>query len=188
MVTSRPNYRLTWMAEALRKAGLHVVERPGWRSRGHGDVKDIRLIMCHHTAEAIDEDNDPEVIILEHGRPGLVGPLANLGLGQDGTWYCVAAGLAWHAGTGSWPGVPSGNAHSIGIEAENNGIGEKWPEVQLESFAKGCAALCRYLGKSEAAVIGHKEWAPKRKIDPNFDMNDFRKHVAEHLHAPVRIR
>ena len=38
-----------WIADVLRAEGLRLVEYPGWRIRGHGDFKDIRGVMVHHT-------------------------------------------------------------------------------------------------------------------------------------------
>ena len=180
-------YSLTWLPDVLRKAGLKVVEIDGWKTRGHGDMGKVFGAMCHHTAECKDDDLEPALKTITHGRKGmkgakdLLGPLANLGLGQDGTWYMIAAGKAWHAGPGEWQGVTDGNYHFLGIEAENDGIGEVWPEVQADSFARGCAIIAKYCGFGSQMVVGHKEWAPKRKIDPNFDMAVFRKRVKGYL-------
>jgi len=38
-----------WIADALRAEGANLVEYPGWQNRGHGDFKDIRGVMVHHT-------------------------------------------------------------------------------------------------------------------------------------------
>ena len=38
-----------WLADVLRAEGVRLVEYPGWRDRGHGDFKDIRGVMVHHT-------------------------------------------------------------------------------------------------------------------------------------------
>ena len=38
-----------WLADVLRGEGIDLVEYPGWRTRGHGDFKDIRGVMVHHT-------------------------------------------------------------------------------------------------------------------------------------------
>lgn len=69
----------------------------------------------------------------------------------------VAVGVAWHAGQGSWPGLPTNNAnfHTIGIEAENNGT-EGWSAAQYWAYVKCCAAICRKLGYGADRVIGHK--------------------------------
>lgn len=174
-------YRLINIAGILRKAGLSVIEQPGWKTRGHGDMGAVRGVICHHTAECRDADTEPALHVITHGRPGLSGPLCNLGLGQAGDYYIIAAGRAYHAGKGAWQGQTSGNSHFIGIEAENDGIGEPWPEKQMDAYARGCAALAIAYGFHVSMVIGHKEWAtPKgRKSDPSFDMAAFRRRVTD---------
>ena len=171
------NYSLTWLPPVLRAAGLEVIEQPGWQTRGHGDMDNVLGVICHHTAEAISASVVPNLKTLTDGRPGLAGPLCNLGLDQDGKFYMVAAGLAWHAGVGRWKGITGGNRHFIGVEAKNNGIGEHWPDIQKIAYAKGSAAMALHCHFKSNMVIGHKEWAPKRKIDPSFDMVEFRKMV-----------
>ncbi len=178
-------YSLTWLPSVLRKAGLKVVELDGWKTRGRGDVGPIKFVLCHHTATQ-QPGNAPSLWIVRDGRPDVSGPLSQLVLGRDGTFYVVAAGKANHAGKGSWNKMEDvGNTNSIGIEAENNGLsqidpekGEPWPKAQMEAYAKGVAAILRHLGLSAFECVGHKEYAPKRKIDPSFDMAAFRKRVA----------
>ena len=117
------------------------------------------------------------------------GPLAHLVLGRDGTYYVVAAGKANHAGIGVWNKMQDvGNSRSIGIEAENNGLsqiapsrGEPWPERQMVAYAKGVAAILGHLKLGVDRCVAHKEYAPKRKIDPSFSMWEFRRRVAKFL-------
>jgi N-acetylmuramoyl-L-alanine amidase len=183
-------YALTWLPKALRDAGLTVVEVDGWQSRGHGDMGPVKFVICHHTAEPIDSNTMPSMSILINGRPDLKGPLCNLALGQDGIFYMVAAGKAWHAGAGLWRGLSDGNGAAIGIEAENNGRGEPWPEIQMAAYAMGCAAILKYIKAPPDMVCGHKEYAlPKgRKPDPSFDMNLFRQRVSKVMAAkPTQI-
>lgn len=175
--------RLKDLPKVLRDAGLTVVEIDGWQTRGHGDMGEIKGALLHHTAEKMDDDVKPALKVLTDGRPAgpgvkaLLGPLANVGLGQDGVFYMIAAGLAWHAGPGMWKGVTTGNSSFIGVEAENDGIGEAWPTKQLECMGRGSAAMAKFYGFTADMVSGHKEYAlpPGRKIDPNFDMPSFRK-------------
>lgn len=168
---------LTDLADVLRAAGLKVQEVSGWRTRGHGTMVDVQAIICHHTAGA-KTGNYPSLGVVRDGRPGLDGPLAQLGVARDGTWLVIAAGLCWHAGVvfESW----QGNSHAIGIEAEGTGV-DPWPAVQYDSYAAGVRALANHYGVPVARVLGHKEVAkPKgRKSDPNFDMSDFRTEVAK---------
>jgi hypothetical protein len=95
-------------------------------------------------------------------------------------WWVVAAGYCNHAGAGGWKGL-SGNGSVIGVEAENDGIGEPWPQVQLDSYTRGVAAVCEHKDWPAGMVCGHKEWTPQ-KIDPaGVDMDWFRSEVARHL-------
>lgn len=182
---------LTDLADAARKSGLKVIELNGWRSRGHGELVAVRTIVVHHTAtSAAVPGNYPSLGIVRDGRKDLAGPLANLGLGRDGTVYVIAAGLAWHAGEVRERDY--GNAYSIGIEAEHNGVG-KWTTKQYDAYVRLCAALVKHYGLSVSDVRGHKEvCAPVgRKVDPNFDMGPFRAEVARALapkRRPVEVR
>ncbi|HYI48584.1 MAG TPA: N-acetylmuramoyl-L-alanine amidase [Allosphingosinicella sp.] len=170
-------FSLTWLAQILKDAGLKVAEQPGWQSRGRGPMGTVRGVICHHTAGP-KSGIMPSLKVVTDGRPGLDGPLAQLGLGRDGTWFVIAAGRANHAGTGAWKGITAGNTSFIGIEAENQGIpADPWPAVQVDAYKRGVAAILKKLGAPVEMCIGHKEWAPRRKIDPSFDMNAFRDGV-----------
>jgi peptidoglycan hydrolase-like protein with peptidoglycan-binding domain len=178
------NYSLIWLPDVLMKAGLKVALVPGWESRGHGDVGIIHGVICHHTATD-SGGNMPTLRTLIHGREDLAGPLSQLGLGRDGTYYIVAAGRCYHAGAGSWQGLTDGNRNFIGIEAENTGLpnDSPWPAVQMEAYHRGVAAILRHVGKGAQFCAAHKEYAlPKhRKSDPDFDMVPFRSAVADIL-------
>lgn len=187
-------FSLLWLPQVLRAWGLTVIESPGWETRGHGDMGKIQGILCHHTCGAL-HGNLPSLQVLIDGRPDLPGPLSQLGLGRDGTYDVVCAGKGWHAGTGNWQGIVDGNAHLIGIEAENIGTSDKngnplepWPAVQLDAYKRGCAAILKHIGAAALMCAGHKEYAlPKgRKDDPNFDMVKFRADVSVIMATPVK--
>jgi hypothetical protein len=124
----------------------------------------------------------PTLNMLIKGRSDLPGPLSQLGLGRDGTFYVIASGRCNHAGKGSWQGITTGNTSFIGIEAENSGLknDSPWPEAQMDAYRRGVAAILEHIGQPADFCAGHKEYAlPKgRKDDPSFNMNDFRKGVA----------
>lgn len=166
-------YSLTWLPAVLRAYGLTVVEQPDWKTRGHGDVGTIKGVVAHHTAGPL-KGNAPSLSVVTNGRPDLPGPLAQLVLGRDGTFYVVAAGLCYHAGppTKSTPASLKewcGNRSTIGIEAENSGLknDNPWPAVQIAAYQKGCAAILLHIHQPAAHCIGHFEWAPERKGDPS---------------------
>lgn len=175
------------LADVLRAALGEdmVIERPGWRSRGY-EMGDVRGVLCHHTAGPA-SGNAPSLGVVENGRPGLPGPLAQFLLARDGKWYVIASGGANHAGLGGPAfggavGRDNGNAHLLGVEAENTGTGERWPDVQLRSYIRGVAAILKDAGLDASRALGHKEWAPTRKIDPaGIDMNWFRDEVAAEM-------
>lgn len=177
-------FSLLWLPQVLRDAGLTVVEVPGWKNRGHGDEGKVLGVLCHHTCGPLHGDL-PDLNVLVDGRPDLGGPLCNLGLGRNGTYYMIAAGKAWHAGAGLWQGVRDGNAHFIGIEAENTGEtkgarADTWPAVQMDAYRRGVAAILKHIGAASIMCAGHKEYALPhgRKDDPDFDMEKFRADVA----------
>lgn len=184
----------TWLEDALRPAlGDRLKTLPGWQNSGHGDFKDIRGIMVHHTGNSRESAQS-----IRNGRPDLDGPLANLHIGPDGTVTIVAVGVCWHAGRGSYPWLPTNNAnwHMIGIECAWPTIhpggsydkNERWPDAQIISMRDTCAALALRLGVDAERVIGHKEYAGiQGKWDPgNVDMNWFRSEVAKDMRGDFR--
>lgn len=165
----------------LRKWGLKVQEKPGWRNRGRPYNFYPRAIICHHTASGAQSGNFASESVVTSGRSDLPGPLCQFLLGRDGTVKIIAAGYANHAGYGGpRAGIPEnqGNTYSVGIEAENNGLGEPWSKTQINAYYRLCAALMVWLGiKDVEKVFGHKEWT-YRKIDPaGINMDFFRKQV-----------
>lgn len=178
-----------WLEEVLRPAlGGRLKTLPGWQNSGHGDFKDIRGIMVHHTGNSRESAQS-----IRDGRPDLPGPLSNLHIAPNGDVTIVAVGVCWHAGRGSYPWLPTDNAnqHMIGIECAwptvTNGKydpNERWPDAQIISMRDTCAALAVKLGHPATRVIGHKEWAgaSQGKWDPgNIDMGWFRGEVAKDM-------
>ncbi len=179
------NFRLTWLAQVLRQAGLVVIEEPGWQTRGHGDMGDVRGVLLHHTAGPLHGDA-PSLPIVIHGLPDLEGPLSQLFLSRTGAWHVVAAGKAWHAGV--WHGLVDGNSHLVGVEAENTGLpNDPWPAAQMDSYERGVAAILRHVKAGAEWAAGHKEYAtpPGRKSDPSFDMAAFREKIRARLSQPM---
>ena len=175
---------LTDLAAACRKSGLKVIEVSGWKTRTTvrgGLSGKPRGILVHHTAtSAKAKGNYPTLGIVKNGRSDLRGPLAQLGLGRDGTVYVIAAGKASHSG--KVDRTANSNPYCIGIEAEHSGKGS-WPAVQYRAYVRLCAALSRHYGIPVSAIRGHKEAAvPRgRKPDPNFSMTQFRRDVTAAL-------
>ncbi|EFI32162.1 hypothetical protein TBAG_02331 [Mycobacterium tuberculosis 94_M4241A] len=150
----------------------------GWRERGHGDFRDIRGVMWHHTGNSRETAKS-----IARGRPDLPGPLANLHIAHSGVVTIVAVGVCWHAGRGSYPWLPTDNAnwHMIGVECAwptirrdgSYDAGERWPDAQIVSMRDVAAALTLKLGYGPERNIGHKEyagaaqgkWGPGKPVD-----------------------
>lgn len=186
-------FKLTWLPTVLKNAGLKVAEVDGWPNRGRSEMGTVKGVMCHHTATHDPQKrNIPTLNVLINGHGDLPGPLCQLGLGRDGTFFVIAAGRGNHAGSGEWQGIEAGNSSFIGIEAENGGPKRKdkngntipadaWPAVQLDAYRRGVAAILTHIGQPAIMCCGHKEYArPEgRKNDPHaVDMDDFRSEVS----------
>src|SRR5918995_462029 len=153
-----------WLADVLRaEGGVDVVEYPGWRGRGHGDFKDIRGVMVHHTGS-----DTASAASIANGRPDLAGPLSQLHIARDGTVTVVAVGVAWHAGVGMYPWLPTnmGNWHLIGIECANSGTSpsaphrRNWPDAQYLALVRCCAAINRRLGRTSPRCVRRGRRSP----------------------------
>lgn len=182
-------FSLTWLPGVLKEAGLKVAEVPGWVDRGRREMGHVDGVICHHTATTA-PGNMPTLRTLIDGRSDLPGPLSQLGLARDGTFYVIAAGRCNHAGAGDgvWASV-NGNSHFIGIEAENSGKkADPWPDVQKDAYARGVAAILKHVGAPSQRCIAHREYAPSRKPDVNFDMNEFRTRVAAIMAGTAIVR
>jgi hypothetical protein len=174
---------LTQLAKVARRTGYPVVEVPGWKTRGRpGEMLGVETVTAHHTANGGAKGNYPSLRVVRDGRKGLPGPLAQYGLGVDGTIYVIAAGRCNHAGVSLKTAYT--NPYAIGIEAEAVGVpgtASDWPPKQMDSYARLCRALYEEFKNVQIDDIrGHKETcSPRgRKSDPSFSMPNFRAKVA----------
>lgn len=185
-----------WLEDVLRPAlGSKLKTLPDWQNYGHGDYGPIWGVMVHHTGNA-----NADAMSIRNGRPDLEGPLSNLHIAQDGTVTIVAAGVCWHAGMGSYPGIPTNGANQvvIGIECawpRDTSITpatqtrERWPDAEIISMRDTVAAILTKLGYNSSRVIGHKEWAgaAQGKWDPgNINMNWFRAEVGKAMRGEFK--
>jgi len=167
------------LVAALAPLGLDL---RNYRVAGLGPLEP-RAVLWHHTGSAAGSGDLPSLGIVLNGRPWagpngetyLPGPLANVLIGRAGTVAVITDGKANHAGAGAWPGL-SGSQVMIGVEVENDGIGEAWTPGLLAICARVAVQLGKVFGIPPTSQIGHKEWAqpPGRKTDPSFDMGAFR--------------
>lgn len=185
--------RLDWLADALTDAGLTVQPFAGWETRGRSTRYDPRIIVDHHTAGPL-RGSAPSLGVCVNGRPDVPGPLCNLLTGRDGVVHVIAAGRSNNAGPGGAPQWgATHNRHTIGHEVEHTGnlATEPLNGRQLETIAAVDAVICARLGWEAGRCIGHREWAPGRKIDPVWSQTAHRARVAaligeQHVSKTVR--
>lgn len=181
----------------LRAEGIDVFEHSGWKTHNRDAATGktfgpVHGVLIHHTAG----HNDKEICY--NGRSDLPGPLCHSWLGKTAGLWMIGNGRANHAGLVDGDVIAAliaeqsplphddfadtdGNDLLYGLECENLGDGkDPWPTEQYHTAVLWAAALCRKHGWSEKSVAGHKEVQPG-KIDPTFDMDDFRQAVKVQL-------
>lgn len=139
----------------LYKDGVPVNYRP---SPNHGKEITPTLIVIHYTG---DNSEEGAISWLTSPRSGVS---AHLVVGKDGkvTQLLPFNWAAWHAGKSEYEGRPYVNNFSIGIE--NVGVGDDWPDEQIEANRAIIEAL--YAAYPIENVVGHEDVAPGRKPDP----------------------
>lgn len=165
---------LTELATWLKQAGLHVVEYQGWqtRARGSGGYAHHPLcVMWHHTASPPSWDGQKDADYIAEGDPD--SPISNIYIERSGVVWIIAAGATNTNGKGksitfSRGTVPSDsmNTHAVGIEMGNDGLGERWPKVQVDAAFIVSNTVNARLGNKPSDVATHQFYAPDRKIDP----------------------
>lgn len=164
-----------WMADEYRKAGLKVVEIEGWKNRGRpastGNFDPRGQKTNHHTGTRTSASNRmPTLRTLIQGRPDLPGPLAQKGIGYDGTVYVIAAGRANHAGRVGKRGVPGmpygadGNALALGDEVDTNGT-QTMPKAQRDALAKVNAVDLKHFNRGIDYLHRHQDISGTGKWD-----------------------
>lgn len=164
---------LTSMADILRAAGCSVVEYSGWttRARSSGGYEPGRplCVMWHHTASSTSAQNDANYMC--NGSPDR--PLCNIMIARDGAVWVLAAGATNTNGKGKSVGFSRGtvpadsmNSYAVGMEICNNGVGELYPQAQIDAAFKASNAINAHVGNRPDDVCTHNFYAPDRKIDP----------------------
>lgn len=136
---------------------------PNIEERRSGLVPD--MILLHYTgmdsaAKAIDWLSRPESRVSAHYVIDVDGRITQL---------VAEAQRAWHAGRSEWQGETDINSLSIGIEIQNPGHEDGYPDFPHPQM-QAVAALCRDIGSRRCIppgrVLAHSDVAPARKIDP----------------------
>lgn len=163
---------------SLNSAGLHVVEQPGWRTRGNrwkinGKPEGV---MQHHTAPP-----NPYPIKKLYG----VRIKANMATHENGTLYLIAyKACNYSSGRGMKSvltenvrksiapthnarkrGLKSGNRHFWNYENSHPGDGSSIPQIQLDTIIESTRIVLNHFELDPEQVISHAEWT-RRKIDP----------------------
>jgi N-acetylmuramoyl-L-alanine amidase len=127
-------------------------------SPNHGGEMEPRLIVIHYTG---DDSCEGAVSWLCARQSGVS---AHLVIDKDGTVYQLLRFnvKAWHAGKSDYNGEPNVNSFSVGIECV--GVGDYWPDEQVEAIRAVVAALFKAYPMTD--VVGHQDVAPGRKPDP----------------------
>jgi peptidoglycan hydrolase-like protein with peptidoglycan-binding domain len=160
----------------LTKYGVRFGTHPGWelRSRSSGGFESVMAIGTHHTASGANPGN--QMTYMWNNAPDR--PIGNIFIARDGLVTLGAAGASNTQGRGgpirtSKGTIPKdrGNMYFVSIEGANTGLGQEWPEAQMQSLVLVCAALCEQFGLDPMTdVLSHWEWVlpsqPSRKVDP----------------------
>jgi hypothetical protein len=172
------------------------------RDPAHGTWGPVYGCGTHHTGDDAPDTADRKVI--SEGRSDLAGPLAQLGLNDDGVLDIHSIGRANHFGGGDpdvlravinesygdYPphtnehqgsaGSVDGNPHFYGMEVYYSG-GKPMSEKAYNTMIRVWAAICDFHQWSAKSVIGHNEWSDW-KIDPGHeDMKLIRRDVQQLL-------
>lgn len=175
------------LVKVLSDAGLNV-NTSYYRTPARGSFNPVGVIW-HHTAGG---DNAPSLRLLRDGRPGVPGPLCQIGIRKSGECYVITNGRANHAGSGSGHVLnevraniaPSGNAYSRGLSDTTNGNGyfygievvnlgngsDPYPDAQLDALVRCATAICQAQGWHYNRNIHHREWS-RRKPDMSWPGN-----------------
>lgn len=144
------------VVDALHPSANFEPRQPGYRSD---------LLLLHYTGmqsvdKAIDWLARPEskvschYVVAEDGRV---------------TQMVAESMRAWHAGRSCWQGVSDINSCSIGIEIQNPGHADGYPDFaprQMSAVIALAADIVKRNRIGAARVLAHSDVAPERKIDP----------------------
>lgn len=168
---------LTELAAVIRAAGCVTVEYAGWTTRANGsggfDGGRPWGVMWHHTASATSPEADAAYIVAGSD----IAPISNLMVDRAGMVWVLAAGCTNTNGSGGpWTFTRGGvapdcmNAAAVSIEICNSGVGEPYPQAQIDATFAASVAITTALGVDPADVCTHAAWTfaagSYRKIDP----------------------
>ncbi|WP_421941684.1 N-acetylmuramoyl-L-alanine amidase [Pedobacter sp.] len=134
-----------------------------WVGSVNFGIRKPNFVIIHHTAQ----DSLAQTIKTFHSTKA--GTSAHYVISRDGKVVQMVNDYlrSNHAGVSKWGKDTDLNSSSIGIELDNNGTTDPWPDAQINSLLKLLATLKKNYNIPAANFIGHSDIAPKRKPDPN---------------------
>lgn len=206
--TPQPTTALT---DYLDEVHANYVEEGDWANRVRAGPWMPVGVMIHHTASAANSGDVPFLEILrdkgeKDSKDGhlIDAPMVTFLIGRSGKAHLISGGRVNHAGAGmrsvlesTKQGIaPTSNAtgandvdydesdnYWYGIEVENSGKGEPYPDAVIDTLVKCCTAICSMHGWTSSHVIHHREWT-KDKVDMSYT-GDIRGKVAVALASIV---
>jgi len=133
-----------------------------WIGSVNFGIRKPNFVVIHHTAQ------DSLAQTIKTFFSTKAGTSAHYVISRDGKVVHMVNDYlrANHAGVSKWGKDTDLNSSSIGIELDNNGLTDPWPDAQINSLLKLLTTLKKTYGIPTANFIGHADIAPKRKNDP----------------------
>lgn len=134
-----------------------------WIASTNFGMRKPNYVMIHHTAQ----NSTEHTVRTFHNEK--VGVSSHYVIGRDGKIVQMVNDYyrAHHAGAGRWGNDTDLNSSSIGIELDNNGTTDPWPDIQIQALIRLLSYLKETYRIPQANFIGHMDYAPARKIDPS---------------------
>src|SRR5690606_9844731 len=134
-----------------------------WIASTNFGMRKPNYVMIHHTAQ----NSTEHTVRTFHNEK--VGVSSHYVIGRDGKIIQMVNDYyrAHHAGAGKWGNDTDLNSSSIGIELDNNGTTDPWPDVQIDALIQLLTYLKEAYKIPQANFIGHMDYAPARKNDPS---------------------
>ncbi|WP_037505230.1 N-acetylmuramoyl-L-alanine amidase [Pedobacter jeongneungensis] len=133
-----------------------------WVGSVNFGIRKPNFVVIHHTAQ------DSLAQTIKTFFSIKAGTSAHYVISRDGKVVHMVNDYlrANHAGISKWGKDTDLNSSSIGIELDNNGTTDPWPDAQVNSLLKLLATLKKTYNIPTANFIGHSDIAPRRKNDP----------------------
>lgn len=133
-----------------------------WAPTTNLTIRKPNYVLIHHTAQ---NSTAQTIRTFQLERTGVS---SHYVIGRDGKIVQMVNDYArgHHAGAGKWGNDTDLNSSSIGIELDNNGTTDPWPDAQIDALIELLKVLKTSYNIPQANFIGHMDYAPTRKIDP----------------------